>query len=154
MTRNTYVKYFCSRWGANNKVIFWWDDFFVWKNRNRAKDSNIKWGVCVLCFQIHLIVAGSVELDQRVKLLQISDIQASFRIIHNCSFHNIIHPSVAKNISPKNISPNNFIFQNSHSKLGPTKNSQVVSEIISEDKCINMLWKELYLQMYSYPPNI
>ena len=84
-----------------------------------------------------------------MKLLQISEIQASYRIIHNCSFHNIIHPSVAKNISP-----NNFILQNSHSKLGPTKNSQVVSEIISEDKCINMLWKELYLQMYSYPPNI
>ena len=67
----------------------------------------------------------------------------------NCSFHNIIHPFVGKNISP-----NNFILQNSHSKLGPTKNSQVVSEIISKDKCINMLWKELYLQMYSYPPNI
>ena len=129
--------------------------FSLKKNRIRASDSSIKWGICILCF-IHLIVAGYVELDtdQRMKLLQISEIQASYRIIHNCSFHNIIHPSVAKNISPKNISPNNFILQNSHSKLGPTKNSQVVSEIISEDKCINMLWKELYLQMYSYPPNI
>ena len=101
---------------------------------------NIKWGICVLCFQIHLLeilqlfIADYVELDQRMKLLQISEIQASYLIIHNCSFHNIIHPSVAKNISP-----NNFILQNSHSKLGPTKNSQVVSEIISEDKCINML---------------
>ena len=90
-------------------------------------------------YNYQLFIADYVELDQRMKLLQISEIQASYLIIHNCSFHNIIHPSVAKNISPKNISPNNFIFQNSHSKLGPTKNSQVVSEIISEDKCINML---------------
>ena len=41
----------------------------------------------VLCFQIYfleiiqLFVAGYVELDQRMKLLQISEIQASYLII-------------------------------------------------------------------------
>ena len=41
----------------------------------------------VLCFQIYLLeimklfVAGYVELDQRMKLLQISEIQASYLII-------------------------------------------------------------------------
>ena len=41
----------------------------------------------VLCFQIYLLeimkffVPGYVELDQRMKLLQISEIQASYLII-------------------------------------------------------------------------
>ena len=78
-------KVFCVRWGANNKVIsiFGWDEFFLLK-----KESDIKGEfVFVLCFQIYfleiiqLFVAGYVELDQRMKLLQISEIQASYLII-------------------------------------------------------------------------
>ena len=31
MTRNTYVKYFCSRWGANNKKVIFYGMTFVFK---------------------------------------------------------------------------------------------------------------------------
>ena len=87
MTRNIYVKYFVLGEVQTIRSFLFldWMRFFFYK---KVKETDIKGEfVFVLCFQIYLLeimklfVAGYVELDQRMKLLQISEIQASYLII-------------------------------------------------------------------------
>ena len=87
MTRNIYVKYFVFGEVQTIRSFLFLDGmrFFFYK---KVKETDIKGEfVFVLCFQIYLLeimelfVAGYVELDQRMKLLQISEIQASYLII-------------------------------------------------------------------------